>query len=254
MKIPNLLSDKMIDIQSSYLAFREGRLVSPLDDQKNAPPLSQFVHNQIRSLVLDTRFACLGARSAVSQGAYRFGFYPEMGSLEASIRLSEGLRLFVREQPMLGNDFTTFIASFMGPTSVDDERFEHLLWSQLQALHDADTDPWDSTVSSDPQDPHFSFSFAGRGFFIIGLHSGSTRWTRRFAWPTLVFNAHYQFEQLREKGQFERFQQLIRTRDKALQGNINPNLATFGAITEARQYSGRQIEGTWNCPLHVHQR
>ena len=49
---------------------------------------------------------------------------------------------------------------------------------------------------------NFGFSFAGRGFFVIGLHPASSRLARRFPWPTLVFNAHFQFDRLKADGRY----------------------------------------------------
>jgi FPC/CPF motif-containing protein YcgG len=217
-----------------------------------APPLAQFVHGQVRALVLDPRFPCLGARSAVNRGSYRFSLCPALASSAATAVLSRDLSAFVAEQPSLGADFTTYIASFAGPVPDSEKHFERLLWRQLQRLSDRDTAAWDPAVSADPDDPHFSFSFAGRAFFVVGLHPRSSRWARIFAWPTLVFNAHYQFESLRVSGKFGRLQSLIRGRDIALQGSANPNLEDFGAVTEARQYSGRAVEEGWRCPFqHV---
>ncbi len=88
-------------------------------------------------------------------------------------------------------------------------------------------------------------------FFIVGLHPASSRFKCRFAFPTLGFNAHVQFENLREAGKYGRMQDVIRSRDTSLQGNINPNLADFGASSDARQYSGREVEGDWGCPFHA---
>jgi FPC/CPF motif-containing protein YcgG len=65
----------------------------------------------------------------------------------------------------------------------------------------------------------------------------------------LAFNAHFQFEQLRESGQFERMQEVIRDRDTELEGDVNPNLANFGEHTEAKQYSGREVGDDWGCPV-----
>jgi FPC/CPF motif-containing protein YcgG len=45
--------------------------------------------------------------------------------------------------------------------------------------------------------------------------------------------------------------QIIRRRDQALAGSVNPMLLDFGARSEAIQYSGRKIEGTWTCPFHA---
>jgi uncharacterized protein len=72
-------------------------------------------------------------------------------------------------------------------------------------------------------------------------------------WPTLVFNAHHQFEKLRGEGRYARVQEVIRDRERNLQGNLNPNLADFGTRSEARQYSGRTVEEEWRCPFHAHE-
>jgi FPC/CPF motif-containing protein YcgG len=87
--------------------------------------------------------------------------------------------------------------------------------------------------------------------FVVGLHAASSRATRRFAWPTLVFNPHEQFERLRSSGQFDRFQSVIRSADRALDGTTNPMLANFGERSEAAQYSGRQVDEVWRCPFHA---
>ena len=110
--------------------------------------------------------------------------------------------------------------------------------------------PWDAAVSDDPEDPQFSFSHAGCALFVVGLHPNSSRMARRFRWPTLVFNPRAQFERLRSEGKFERLRGLVRDREIALQGTLNPNLADFGERSEARQYSGRATEADWKCPFH----
>jgi len=134
---------------------------------------------------------------------------------------------------------------------LDELAFERRLWSQLQRLHDLDAryHPWDARVSDDPESAKFSFSVAGDAFFVIGMHPGASRTARRFAWPTLVFNAHEQFENLRADGRFEPLQSRIRDREVLLDGRINPNLADYGYHSEARQYSGRPTEPTWTCPF-----
>ena len=51
---------------------------------------------------------------------------------------------------------------------------------------------------------------------------------RRAAVPTLVFNLHAQFEELRASGAFPRMRDLIRARDEALQGQVNPMVSDHG--------------------------
>jgi uncharacterized protein len=223
--------------------------------------VASLIHDQFRSLVLHPSFSCLGAKSALRGGSYQLGIYDELGSSEATRSLARDLTAFagglggeeevVDEAEPTGR-LTTFIASFLRPVPVDEVEFERLLWSQLQLLHDGDSvSRWDPAVSSDPEDAHFSFSIAGRAFFVVGLHAASTRWARRFAWPTLVFNPHGQFERLRRDGHFGRLQRLIRAREETLQGSLNSNLNDFGERSEARQYSGRPVAEDWRCPFRA---
>jgi FPC/CPF motif-containing protein YcgG len=210
-----------------------------------------FIHRQFRALADKQLFPCTGATSTIQQGGYRIGVYEAMASGKATAGLAYDLFDFVREQPSIPAAFTTFVAVFREPPVETELHFEQLLWRQLQLLHDLDSQifAWDSSVSADPSSPSFAFSFAGRAFFIVGLHSASSRWARRFAWPTIVFNAHFQFDRLRETGALEKMKRVIRQRDERLQGSLNPNLADFGEVSEARQYSGRPAPEGWRCPF-----
>jgi FPC/CPF motif-containing protein YcgG len=146
---------------------------------------------------------------------------------------------------------TAFVAVFPENPPLTELAFEERLWAELRHLHDCDpVSEWDPAVSSNPDDPRFAYSFAGRAMFVVGLHSTSSRLARRFPWPALVFNPRAQFERLRAEGRFERLRQAVRERDLALQGSLNPNLADFGESSEARQYSGRATEAEWRCPFH----
>ena len=51
-------------------------------------------------------------------------------------------------------------------------------------------------------------------------------------------------------GSYEVVRDRIRERDKALQGEINPMLRDFGVTSEAKQYSGREVDKSWKCPFH----
>jgi FPC/CPF motif-containing protein YcgG len=217
-----------------------------------APPLAAFVHDNFRALVLNERFTCVGAKSAIRRDAYRFGLYEELGAPASVEQLAADLRAFAAAVGRAGS-FTTYVASFLEPAAVTEKIFEAQLWQTLQALHDleAGEEPWNGSVSADPADPHFAFSFAGTAFFVVGLHAASSRATRRFAWPTLVFNPHQQFEELRKTDHYSRFQRVIRAGEVALQGDINPMLGEFGDRSEASQYSGRHVDAGWKCPFHA---
>jgi FPC/CPF motif-containing protein YcgG len=119
-------------------------------------------------------------------------------------------------------------------------------------MHDLDGTcfSWDARVSADPAHPEFSFSIGGRGFFVVGLNPRASRLARALSQPTLVFNLHEQFDELRARGEFETMKRIIRARDMAYQGSINPVLKDFGQSSEARQYSGRAVPDDWICPFH----
>ena len=249
---PNPFGDDRALANSSYAAFRGKRLVRiPSGDP--APSRMEYVHDSFRALVSNSRFSCVGAKAALQSGSYRVGLYDALGSPEAAAGLARDLFWFVGEQERLEGEFSTFVASFVEPTAADEDAFERLLWEQLQLLHEEDRrhHGWDPSVSPDPESPKFAFSFAGRAFFVVGLHPASSRFARRFAWPTLVFNAHYQFDKLRAEGRYDRMQEVIRSREIELQGFLNPNLDEFGVRSEARQYSGRPAEAGWRCPFNA---
>ena len=104
-------------------------------------------------------------------------------------------------------------------------------------------------MASEPDSPHFSLSFAGEAFFVVGLHPKASRPARRFSSPALVFNLHAQFEELREAGRYEKLRPSILQRDEVLAGSANPMLARHGEVSEARQYSGRAVDEGWRCPF-----
>ncbi|HJQ34090.1 MAG TPA: guanitoxin biosynthesis heme-dependent pre-guanitoxin N-hydroxylase GntA [Pyrinomonadaceae bacterium] len=240
-------------VRSAYAAWRGDRLVHPLEPAREPSPLAERVHEEFRAHVLGPDFSCVGARAALRNNTYRFGLYGEMSAEETTRALAYDLCEYARERPALATDFATFVACFRQPAPADECEWERALWSQLQALHDLDRPhhAWDATVSSDPEDPAFSFSFAGTAFFVVGLHPAASRLARRFRWPTLVFNAHEQFERLRERNEFARVREAVRARDYKLQGSLNPNLSDYGERSEARQYSGRAVEEAWRCPFHA---
>ena len=141
---------------------------------------------------------------------------------------------------------------FETPRALTEEAFEEALWNRLDALHRLDRlrYDWDPTVSSDPDSRRFSFSLMGEACFVVGLHPNASRRARRFSSPALVFNLHRQFEELRTEGRYEGLRDTIRARDTAFDGSVNPMVAGFGEVSEARQYSGRRVGPEWSCPFH----
>lgn len=251
----NPFDSDLARVNSAYLGFEDGQLIQVGEPERPPCGFQKKVHAEFRARLLDPRFSCVAARAAVNSGVYRLGVYGDMTDGGALAGLARDLFTFTQEQPTLGSDFTTFAASFAGPEGMGEEEFELHLWTALQTLYDVDRlyNPADLKVAEDPEAGDFGFSFAGRGFFVIGLHPDSSRLARQFPWPTLVFNSHAQFDQLKADGRYPKMQRAIRARELAWQGSLNPNLSEFGVRSEARQYSGRAVEEDWRCPFHIHQ-
>ena len=202
-------------------------------------------------------FPCVGSKAALARDGIRTQELGWLGDRAGDAPLLDGLDRFARFLDASEPDDSSlhsFVALFRGPRDTDERRFEALLWSQLQRVHDLDArrgTPWAHDVSRTPDSPAFSLSLGGHPFFVIGLHPGASRHARRFGWPALVFNSHRQFERLRADGRYAKMQAATRARDVELQGSINPNLADFGVASETRQYSGREVEPGWTCPLRI---
>lgn len=234
---------------SNYSAYLDGTLVRLLD-WREPTGQAKMIHRIFRAFILGDHFACVGAKGAVQSGGYRFAMYDGFPTNAGTHGLARDLAAFVTEMPYMRARYKTFVAVF-NDTSLDEASFERRLWEQLQALHavNARAFDWCDRVSSDPRDPNFAFSVAGHPFFVVGMHPAASRTSRRFALPTLVFNSHEQFAELKASGHFARITSLVRERELAIQGSLNPNLAEHGTTSEARQYAGRAVEEDWKCPF-----
>jgi len=207
----------------------------------------------MQSHVAEVGFPCVGAKAALAKGTLSVLACDRIDSAWDDLRVHDGLVRFAesyRNDPGL---FRSYAVVFDGPGDLSETEFERALWQRVQSLSDKDVwrgQSYDRSVSADPDSPHFSLSFGGEAFFIVGLHPSASRPARRFGRPCMVFNLHDQFEQLRAQGKYEGMREKIMVRDEALAGSRNPMLARHGEMSEARQYSGRAVGGDWACPFH----
>lgn len=210
----------------------------------------QTIENEYKNFILDEAHPCIMAKALFKMNKYTFKIYKDLNSPESLKKLIQDLGAYLDNYNFDNSDFESFIAAFPNNFFNDELSFEEALWKALQMLHQFDDCDWDGAVSSDPDNPNFSFSLKGRAFYIVGLHPESSRLARQAPYPTLVFNLHWQFEKLREMGTYENVRDTIRANDKKLQGTINPVLRDFGTDSESKQYSGRKVESDWKCPFH----
>ncbi|PZD76713.1 guanitoxin biosynthesis heme-dependent pre-guanitoxin N-hydroxylase GntA [Mesonia sp. K7] len=217
----------------------------PIEGASPAEVLTPF-----KEFILGKNHPCLMAQTVFQMKEVTIKQYPEMGSKASAVQMLEDIKDYLGSYDFEENNFQTFIATFPFTPIPSERVFEELLWQQLQWLHEVDDQAWDPSVSDNPDHHQFSFSLAGKAFYIVGMHPQSFRLARQAPFPTMVFNLHWQFEKLREMGTYDRIRNKIRKRDKKLQGSINPVLKDFGQDTEAKQYSGRKVEEDWKCPFH----
>ncbi|MER6251170.1 YqcI/YcgG family protein [Streptomyces sp. NPDC001584] len=78
--------------------------------------------------------------------------------------------------------FSSFVATFDSLPDTAEQAFEDAVWGHLQGMHDRDSrrHAWNGQYDSDPASPRFAFSVQGHPFFVVGLHPGASRPSRRF--------------------------------------------------------------------------
>lgn len=206
----------------------------------------------LRDHIKEQDFPCVGAKSALARDALHIVTAWQITSGWSDIAVHEALLEWSRDYVGDRSGLRSLAVVYEGPCDLSEKAFEVCMWERLQSL--ADKDHWrgqtySPQVSADPSDPHFSLSFGGEAYFVVGLHPNASRPARRTRYPTIVFNLHDQFEQLRASQKYERMRSTILDRDRALAGDVNPMLARHGEASEARQYSGRVVGDDWQCPF-----
>ena len=210
------------------------------------------IEDKFEAFIEAADFPCVGAKSASARGNLTMVRARDLRSGWNDLEIHERLMDWAAAHGEDDGALHSFAVLFAGPDDLNEDEFKRLMWERIQSF--ADKDAWlgqryASTVSRDPQDPHFALSFGGKAFFAVGLHPHASRPARRFAHPAIVFNPHDQFERLREQNRYGRMREAIMARDAKLAGSTNPMLADHGEASAAPQYSGRQVSGDWKCPF-----
>ncbi len=203
----------------------------------------------LKKFIVEDDHPCVMAQTVFSMDKIDLHVYENFGSRNTAQKILKDIKQYLSKYDFDNNDFYTFVATFPDRKDYSEKQFEELLWKQMQFIHEVDDQPWDPTVSSDPEDKKFSFSILGKAFYMVGLHPNSSRIARKSPVPAIAFNLHWQFEKLREMGAYHNVRDKIRERDRELQGDNNPMLEDFGEKSEARQYSGRKVGEEWKCPF-----
>jgi FPC/CPF motif-containing protein YcgG len=206
----------------------------------------------LSEFVADPSFPCVMAKAVMSKGYVSNHIFSENHPEQVAPAVLSAMNNFVDHYRDDRKTLSTFVVSFDAPEFLDFGHFENFFWKLLGTMDALDKEKFehDSRVASDPTAADFSFSIKGEAFFMLVLHPQSPRLARRFSTPTIVFNAHQQFEDLRAKGLFHKVRDLIRKRDISLQGFMNPMVKDFGTVSEVFQYTGREYASESKCPFH----
>lgn len=240
---------------------KSAQLRRPAEKPKEQPSLKQQdkvkamdqkgqVQRAFDAFILEQDHPCVMAKAAFSNDQVVIKEFDRMLDASTVTGILAGLKEYLAGYDAASSKFYSFITAFPQEMVRTEEEFEMKLWQLLDTLYKADTEAWDATVSSDPEDDNFSFSLCGTAFYIVGMHPRSSRLARRSPYPAIAFNLHMQFEHLREMGVYEQVRDQIRSRDVVFEGSTNPMLEDFGNASEAKQYSGRSVSEKWKCPFH----
>lgn len=208
--------------------------------------------DEFHQFIAEPQFPCVGAKSALSKQQIKAVVARSITSGWNDLTIHAALMKFAADYRRDRKMFQSLAVIFEGPRTISEACFEESMWKRIQSVSDKDVwlgQPYDTSVSPDPENPHFSLSFGGEAFFVVGLHPHASRKARRFVAPTMIFNLHDQFERLREEGRYEKLRASILDRDLKFAGSMNPMVVRHGEVSEARQYSGRVVDNDWGCPF-----
>ncbi|MGW9428014.1 guanitoxin biosynthesis heme-dependent pre-guanitoxin N-hydroxylase GntA [Streptomyces decoyicus] len=222
----------------------------PMNERAPMKECDAAIRAELERFIQTREFSCLGARAALKRDAITHRHYRRMGDEASAEENHRDLVDYVDTvRPLLSaQSFRTFVATFDEPGTVDEHTYEELIWQHLQFMHDLDSRTYglDTGASSDPGRPNFGFHTGGHAFFVVGMHPGSSRASRRFTTSAIAFNSLAQFMHLGEN--FYSMQGAIRRREAKNNGSVNPSFTEYEYEEPARHFSGRFTEEDWKCP------
>jgi FPC/CPF motif-containing protein YcgG len=211
----------------------------------------ELIVKEYREFLDEKRFPCIGAKAALSRNHIQCIVLTHMACPAQDAEALQFIYNFVDGYRTSKDMYHSAALIFKGPMNISEDTFDRLFWQRLVSLSSLDKRNFhhDTRVDSDPASDRFSFSLKGEAFFIVGLHAASSRRARQFKYPAVIFNPHAEFEKLRAANRFIKMRDVVRKRDVAYSGSVNPMLTDFNTASEVYQYSGKQYTSDWICPL-----
>jgi uncharacterized protein len=174
-----------------------GKLVHPagaLPDDWSRVAADRFGE---RLLSRKNLFPCIFGTDALRKASLRYAFVPS--GAERVRYLADALGEFVQAAPLLGK--RTSLVAFFEPgerlETLDD--YGRYSWSLLQAVHDADTEPWPASIPADTEHPEWEFCFAGMPMFVVvNTPAHQRRMSRFFDYLCVTFQPRFVFDDIGE--------------------------------------------------------
>lgn len=193
-------------------------------------------------------FPCVFGVDAVRKGTLRFAFIPT--GPDRHIMLAQALNEFAQSAHEVGK--RPSLVCFFEPDHHETlEDYHDLFWGLLQWLHKTDSEEWPPSISTDPNDVTWEFSYAGVPFFVVAStpahHHRHSRYSSVF---TIAFQPRFAFDMT--PSQDAKARALIRKRLAAYDEiPPSPELGHYGESPEWRQYFLRDDNGEIGpCPFH----
>ena len=215
----------------------------------------EVIFNEYYDFLSNKAFPCVAAKDAVAKGNIKLFVADNIACPKDDKAILDFMYDFTQYYRNSGKGFYSAAVIFKQPEIINEELFDAFLWQRLAALKSIDELLFahDERVASNPTDSNFSFSLMAEAYFIVGLNPMSSRPARRFKYATLVFNPHAQFETMKQNARYEKMKTIVRKRDVSFSGSVNPMLTDFGEASEVYQYSGKNYDKQWQCPLPFNQ-
>jgi FPC/CPF motif-containing protein YcgG len=228
----------------------------PISNNLTKAPIldNNLAIEEYKAYINNKEFVCVAAKAALARQQIQYMVAGHMACPKDDHDILQFLYSFIDTYRNSSELYHSAVIIFEPSGIANEEMFDTLLWQRLQSISalDARQHPYDARVDASPTSPEFSFSLKQEAFFIIGLHPNSSRVGRQFKYPALVFNPHVQFQQLKETHKYDSLKKVVRKRDLSVSGSVNPMLEDFGNASEVYQYSGRQYNEQWQCPLKIY--
>ena len=112
-----------------------------------------------------TPFPCFFGAESVANGDPLYTAVPSMTDKDALLDLGRTLLRYL-DTYQEHSDRASLVAFFKPPERERTEaQYHEALWNILQFLHVHDPAPWPEAIPTDPDDPHWEFSFGGEPIF-----------------------------------------------------------------------------------------